>query len=116
MNKLKTVIFKLRNKFLLLVLFSLAITVNGQEDSQKGQSPSDSIKKQDTVPSPSKPIVLERTKKYMLGGVSVSGNETISEQSILIFSGLNPGQKIKIPGDKLSSAIKKLWVLNYFQM
>ena len=59
-------------------------------------------------------IILERTKKYVLGGITIVGNETISEQSILIFSGLNPGQRLKIPGDKLSSAIKKLWSSKLF--
>lgn len=55
------------------------------------------------------PILIDKKKKYILGGISVVGIETIAEQSILIFSGLNTGQQIKIPGDKLSSAIKKLW-------
>ena len=32
----------------------------------------------------------------------------------MIFSGLNNGQSIKIPGDKLSSAIKKLWTSKLF--
>jgi outer membrane protein insertion porin family len=50
----------------------------------------------------------------MIGGISVNGNETISEQSILIFSGLSTGQRLKIPGDKLSSAIKKLWTSKLF--
>jgi len=54
------------------------------------------------------PVVLDK-KKYILGGVSTTGNESISEQSILIFSGLVTGQEIKVPGDKLTSAIKKLW-------
>ncbi len=62
----------------------------------------------------SEPIVLEKNKKYLLGGISVVGNETISEQSILIFSGLNSGQRLKIPGDKLSSAIKRLWSSKLF--
>jgi len=60
------------------------------------------------------PIVLEKNKRYLLGGISVVGNETISEQSILIFSGLNSGQRLKIPGDKLSSAIKRLWSSKLF--
>ncbi len=69
-----------------------------------GTEPSDTIKKVVTGP-----VTLEKNKKYLLGGVSVVGNETISEQSILIFSGLNSGQRLKIPGDKLSSSIKRLW-------
>ena len=66
----------------------------------------------DTIPQKQEirePIILDKNKKYMLGGISVDGIQTISEQSILIFSGLNTGQLIKVPGDKLSAAIKKLW-------
>lgn len=65
----------------------------------------------DTIPKaeiPSGEIKLDKNK-YVLGGVTVTGNETISEQSILIFSGLVNGQTLKVPGDKLTSAIKKLW-------
>ena len=60
------------------------------------------------------PIELEKNKRYILGGISVVGNETISEQSILIFSGMNSGQRLKIPGDKLSSSIKRLWSSKLF--
>jgi len=63
----------------------------------------------DTVKINKGPIKIEKNKKYVLGGITVVGNQTISEQSILIFSGLTTGQSIKIPGDKLSSSIKKLW-------
>ena len=66
------------------------------------------------VEKKSDPIILDRNKKYLLGGITIVGNETITEQSILIFSGLNSGQRLKIPGDKLSSAIKKLWSSKLF--
>jgi len=66
------------------------------------------------VPKITEPINVQKGKKYVLGGITVKGNQTISEQSILIFSGLNSGQSIKIPGDKLSSSIKKLWSSKLF--
>ncbi len=47
-------------------------------------------------------------KKYILGGITVTGTNQFSEQSVISFSGLKNGQEIKIPGDKLTSAIKKL--------
>ncbi len=82
----------------------------------KTEITNDSISKMeqtlDTIPETEKviePIKIDKNKKYVLGGITVVGIETISEQSILIFSGLNTGQQIKIPGDKLSAAIKKLW-------
>jgi outer membrane protein insertion porin family len=115
---------RLRDLFPLIALLT-AVSFYGQVTDPAETSPNDSINTPvqviDTVPQiekdtvvPSGPIVIEKNKKYLIGGVSVVGNETISEQSILIFSGLNTGQSIKIPGDKLSSAIKKLWTSKLF--
>lgn len=51
---------------------------------------------------------LSTPKKYLLGGVTVTGTNAFSEESVISYSGLKTGQEIKIPGDKLTSAIKKL--------
>lgn len=48
------------------------------------------------------------SKKYLLGGITVTGTNEFSESSVISYSGLKNGQEIKIPGDKLTSAIKKL--------
>ncbi len=48
-------------------------------------------------------------KKYTLGGVSVSGNTSFSEQTIVTYSGLRKGKEMNIPGEDISNAIKKLW-------
>ena len=142
MNKLKPAINKLKINILPLFLVLTIFTANAQENdsvntaNQDSISPvapvSDTIKTpisgikrdsisaafqaQDTIPEIKYigPIEIDRMKKYVLGGVAVKGNQTISEQSILIFSGLNAGQILKIPGDKLSSAIKKLWSSKLF--
>lgn len=122
-NKLRAAASRLRQFFLLLAFLSVA-SFYAQGNDPDTTSPSDSIPTAQVIDSvaqtavdtiiPAGPIVLERNKKYMIGGIAVSGNETISEQSILIFSGLGTGQRLKIPGDKLSSAIKKLWTSKLF--
>ncbi|GAA3646587.1 BamA/OMP85 family outer membrane protein [Flavivirga jejuensis] len=48
-------------------------------------------------------------EKYTLGDISVSGNTSFSEQTIVAYSGLRKGKEIKIPGEDISAAIKKLW-------
>ncbi|GAA4937822.1 outer membrane protein assembly factor BamA [Algibacter agarivorans] len=48
-------------------------------------------------------------KKYTLGEVSVSGNTSFSEQTIIAYSGLRKGKEMTIPGEDISNAIKKLW-------
>ena len=51
---------------------------------------------------------LTKPNKYLLGGITVTGTNEFSEASVISYSGLKNGQEIKIPGDKLTSAIKKL--------
>ncbi|WP_341215268.1 outer membrane protein assembly factor BamA [uncultured Wocania sp.] len=48
-------------------------------------------------------------KKYTLGGITVSGNTSFSEQTIVTYSGLRKGKEMTIPGEDISTAIKKLW-------
>lgn len=57
---------------------------------------------------------LENGKEYILGGVNVTGKSKYSEQTVVTFSGLEKGQKILVPGEDISSAIKKLWKLGLF--
>ncbi|HEY5687418.1 MAG TPA: POTRA domain-containing protein [Yeosuana sp.] len=54
-------------------------------------------------------ITYNSDKKYVLGGVSVLGNSSFSEQTIITYSGLSKGKEITIPGEEISNAIKKLW-------
>lgn len=61
-----------------------------------------------------KPISFEKGKEYILGGISVTGLRKFSEQTVKVFTGLKTGQPIKLPGDKLTSAIKKLYESKQF--
>ena len=58
--------------------------------------------------------LTEKKQAYVIGEVSISGNTTFSPQTIVTYSGLVEGDKITIPGEKISSAIKKLWSSNLF--
>ncbi|MDJ0645523.1 MAG: outer membrane protein assembly factor BamA [Flavobacteriaceae bacterium] len=106
------------NKFkicLLLFGFILIAEAQAQETETKEitiQKDSVSTIASDTIPkkeTPLSPDLFRTTKSYILGGISVKGNQQFSDQSITVFSELQIGQPIKIPGDKLTSAIKKLW-------
>ncbi len=103
-------------KICLLVfgLFFTHVAVSQETEANQEVSPQDSIAtvKTDTIPKQEVPLTrdLFRTAKtYILGGVSVIGNQQFSDQSITVFSELQVGNPIKIPGDKLTAAIKKLW-------
>lgn len=57
---------------------------------------------------------FEKGKEYTLAGVEVTGKVSFNEQTIITFTGLEIGSKIRIPGDEISLAITKLWKLGLF--
>ena len=59
-------------------------------------------------------VPFDQGKKYILGNVKVAGKISYNEQTIVTFAGLEKGQTITVPGEELSSAIKKLGKLGLF--
>ncbi len=57
---------------------------------------------------------IGNAKKYIIGGIKVTGTTNFSPQTITAYARLRKGQNIYIPGDKISQAIKKLWGLGLF--
>lgn len=56
----------------------------------------------------------QEIKTYTLGDIKISGDVTFNTNTIKTYAGLEKGQKINLPGDALSDAIKKLWSVGYF--
>ncbi|MDB4148252.1 outer membrane protein assembly factor BamA [Flavobacteriaceae bacterium] len=52
--------------------------------------------------------------EYVLKEVSVSGLKNFNEQTVITYTGLKEGQKIRIPGEEISAIISKLWKLDLF--
>ncbi len=48
-------------------------------------------------------------KEYEIGGITVSGVQFLDEGVLLTLTGLAVGDKIKVPGDKITQAIENLW-------
>ncbi|MBE7628639.1 outer membrane protein assembly factor BamA [Tenacibaculum piscium] len=59
-------------------------------------------------------IPYKKGTSYILGGITVTGLQKFSEQTIRVYTGLVDGQSVKLPGDKLTSAIKKLYESKQF--
>lgn len=53
-------------------------------------------------------------REYEIAGVTVLGTENLDEGAIRLLSGLAVGDKIEIPSDKTSEALKKLWKQDLF--
>lgn len=54
-------------------------------------------------------VKFNNGQKYILGEISVTGNTNFSEQTVITYSGLRKGVEISIPGEEISTALKKLW-------
>lgn len=59
-------------------------------------------------------ISYETPRKYEIGGILVDGAVITDVERIISFSGLRRGKEITIPGNDISSAIKKLWDLSNY--
>ena len=59
-------------------------------------------------------IPFSKGEQYILGDIAVTGKISYNEQTVITFSGLEKGQKIIVPGEEISSAIKKLGKLGLF--
>ncbi len=53
-------------------------------------------------------------KKYILGGLEVSGLQSYNEQTVKTYTGLRVGQPITVPGEQISAILNKLWGLELF--
>ena len=54
-------------------------------------------------------------REYEIGGITVSGVQYVDPAVVVMLSGLNVGMKIKVPGDKISDAIRRLWEQGLFE-
>ncbi len=54
-------------------------------------------------------------RKYVVGGVTVEGNNYINSEQIVQLSGLRRGMDVTVPGDFFSMLIDKMWQRRYFE-
>lgn len=64
----------------------------GQRDTQDGLS-----------------INYSSPREYEIADIQVEGIQFLDNNALISLSGLRVGDKIKVPGDEISTAIKKLW-------
>ena len=60
-------------------------------------------------------IDYNNPKEYEIGGITVSGVKYLDGNVLIMLSGLTVGERIQVPGDKITSAIKKLWDQGLFE-
>ena len=89
-NRLNKERLKLKIKILLILLLSISFSINLFSQQEN------------------------KSSKSIIGEITVSGNTSFSPITIITYSGLREGDEISIPGEKISTAIKKLWESNLF--
>ncbi len=60
-------------------------------------------------------IDYSNPKKYTIGGITATGTQYIDKSILISMSGLHVGNEIGIPGEDISSAIRKLWKYEMFE-
>ncbi len=60
-------------------------------------------------------IDYSNPKEYYIGGITISGVKYMDNNILIMLSGLSVGDKIKVPGDDITKAIKKLWKQGLFE-
>ena len=59
-------------------------------------------------------IEYSTPNEYIIGGITISGTKYLDHQTLVNISGLKVGEKIVVPGEGVSTSIKKLWKQGLF--
>ncbi len=54
-------------------------------------------------------IDLSNPQEYEIGGITVTGSKNFDAEAVILFTGLTIGDRLTIPGERISGAIKNLW-------
>ena len=54
-------------------------------------------------------------QKYTIGGITVTGVQYLNSSVLISLSGLQVGDKVDVPGEKIRSAMDKLWKQGLFE-
>lgn len=103
-----------RKTLLFCLLTFISASLSAQEAIEIANIASDSIVSPATEENVELPVIsysLSENKKYAIADIKVSGVESYGyEDYVLIgISGLSVGQKISVPGDEITSALKLFW-------
>ena len=97
---------------ILLTALLLAPAIKGQDSTPvifKDPATTDSLNvENDTLPTP-EISYLGMPKQYKIAGIKVTGGENYEDFVLIGFSGLSVGQTISVPGDQITTAVRRFW-------
>lgn len=83
---------------LLVIIISLTDSAIGQFRNRKNYNKNKSDQ-----------VDYSQQREYEISGIKIQGVKVLDENALISLSGLKIGDRIKVPGDEISSAIRKLW-------
>ena len=60
-------------------------------------------------------VDYNKPRKYIVGGVSVEGNNYFSPEQIMQHAGMHEGMEVTVPSQEMTSIITRLWNQKYFE-
>ena len=88
---------------LLIIFLLISITTSGWAQFRKRDRNNSTSSETDSQLNYANP------REYVIAGIDVTGITILDKNAMISISGLKVGDKIKIPGDAISNAIKKIW-------
>jgi outer membrane protein insertion porin family len=59
-------------------------------------------------------MIIEKVIPTTIDTITVTGLKNFSDRTVVTYSGLRQGQSIQVPGEEVSTVLKKLWNLELF--
>ncbi|HEX8041443.1 MAG TPA: POTRA domain-containing protein [Chryseosolibacter sp.] len=89
-------------KKLLIMAMLLCVAFDSWSQFRRGRE-------RDNQPTQESTLNYANPTEYTIAGIEVRGIEILDKNAMISISGLKVGDKIKIPGDAISGAIRKIW-------
>src|SRR6188768_4440382 len=86
---------------IVLILFLIFVCVDGFAQFRRGRDRGNT--------SIDNNLNYANPAEYFIAGIEISGLNILDKNAMISLTGLKVGDKIKIPGDDISGAIRKLW-------
>src|SRR5574344_2833418 len=84
-------------KFCILILMLIAVL------------PTFAQEQTDTIYNPIVNHTSQVARKYTIRGIEITGADNYEDYVLIGFSGLSIGQTISVPGDEITSAVRRFW-------
>ena len=95
--------------FLFTVFCIMTLDLKAQEGDDTKIAPSEAEETEGISTTDGITLDYAYPREYEIGEITISGTKYLNKDVLITYSGLSVGQKIIVPGEDISKAIKNLW-------